>query len=157
MVVDNMTKAKKGDTVKVEYVGKLEDGTIFDSSEHHGKPLEFTIGDGQVIEAFENAFIGMSEGDEKEITISPPQAYGDYNPELVKALPREYFPPDQDIQPGMMFTMKLENGHQIPVRISSVDETTITVDLNPPLAGKTLIFQIKLVGFAEKAEVVKKE
>jgi len=148
VVVKIMTKAKKGDTVQVEYVGKLEDGTVFDSSEHHGKPLEFTIGNGQVIEAFENAFIGMNTGDEKEIKIPPNEAYGEYDPNLVKALPKDCFPPDQDIQPGMMFSMNLQNGHKILVRITKVEESTITVDLNPPLAGKTLVFNIKLVGIA---------
>lgn len=144
-----MKKAKKGDTVQVEYTGKLEDGTVFDSSEQHGKPLEFTIGEGQVIEAFEQAFIDMSEGEKKQITIAPAEAYGDYDPSLVKDLPKDCFPPEQEIQPGMVFVMKLQNGRQIPVRIAKVEEESITVDLNPPLAGKTLVFDIKLTAIGQ--------
>lgn len=139
-----MKKAKKGDTIQVQYTGKLEDGTVFDSSEHHGKPLEFTIGNGEVIKAFEQAFIDMSEGEEKQITITASDAYGEYDPGLVKDLPRDCFPAEQNIQSGMVFVMKLENGRQIPVRIAKVDESTVTVDLNPPLAGKNLVFDIKL-------------
>jgi len=67
---------------------------------------------------------------------------------LVKEIPKNCFPPDQDIQPGMMFMMTLQNGRQIPVRISGVSETTVTIDANPPLAGKTLIFKIKVVDIA---------
>jgi FKBP-type peptidyl-prolyl cis-trans isomerase 2 len=140
-----MTKVKKGDKVQVEYVGTLEDGTVFDSSEKHGSPLEFEAGGGELIKGFDDAVVGMAQGEEKEITIPPTGGYGKHNPELVKELPRDCFPKDQDIQPGMMFMMGLQDGRQIPVRIAKVSDGTITVDLNPPLAGKTLIFKIKLL------------
>jgi FKBP-type peptidyl-prolyl cis-trans isomerase 2 len=127
----------------------LEDGTVFDSSEKHDAPLEFTAGNGQLIKGFDNAVIGMKIGEEKEVKIPPEEAYGTYNPEFVKEMPREVFPEDQDIQPGMMFMVALQDGRQIPVRISEVSEEYVTVDLNPPLAGKTLIFKIKVLEIAE--------
>ncbi len=137
--------AKKGDKVRVEYVGKLEDGTIFDSSEKHNTPLEFIAGGGQLIKGFEDAVIGMNIGEEKEIKIPPEEAYGMPNPDFVKDVPRDCFPPEQEIEPGMVFVMKMENGKQIPLRITLVSDDKVTVDLNPPLAGKTLIFKIKLL------------
>ena len=140
-----MEIAKKGDKVKVEYVGSLEDGTVFDSSEMHDAPLEFVVGAGQLIKGFDDAVIGMKIGEEKEIRLPPDEAYGAHNPEFVKDMPRGCFPQDQDIQPGMMFMVALQDGRQIPVRISKVSDENITVDLNPPLAGKTLVFKIKLL------------
>jgi len=143
-----MATVKNGDKVKVEYTGKLEDGTIFDSSEKQGAPLEFTVGQGQLIKGFEQAVVGMQIGEEKQITLAPEEAYGEYNPELVREMPKENFPTEEEIQPGMMFLMNLPDGRQIPVRITAVTEETITLDLNSPLAGKTLIFIIKVIEVA---------
>jgi len=142
--------AKKGDKVKVEYVGSLDDGTVFDSSKMHDAPLEFIVGAGQIIKGFDDAVVGMKIGEEKEIILPPDEAYGPHNPEFVKDMPKDCFPQDQDIQPGMMFMIALQNGRQIPVRISKVSDDTVTVDLNPPLAGKTLIFKIKLLEISEE-------
>ena len=143
-----MAIVKKGNKVKVEYVGTLEDGTVFDSTEKLGAPLEFEAGAGQLIKGFDDAVLGMEEGEEKEIKLLPKDAYGEHNPELTKEIPKDCFPQDQDIKPGMVFMMGLQDGRQIPVRISKVSNDAITVDLNPPLAGKTLIFKIKVVDIA---------
>jgi len=143
-----MTTVKKGDKVKVEYVGTLKDGTVFDSSEKYGSPLEFEVGAGQLIKGFDNAVVGMKQGEEKEVTLEPQDGYGQHNPKLIKELPRDCFPEDQEIQPGMLFMMGLQDGHQVPVRISQVSDKTVTIDLNPPLAGKTLIFKIKVVAIS---------
>ena len=143
-----MSVVKKGDKVKIEYVGSLEDGTVFDSSDKHEAPLEFKVGAGQLIKGFDDAVLGMKKGEEKKITLKPNDAYGELNPELIKELPKNCFPADQDIQPGMMFMMGLQDGRKIQVRISKVSEDTVTVDLNPPLAGKTLIFKIKIIDIA---------
>ena len=89
---------KKGDKVKVDYTGTLEDGTVFDSSEKHGQPLEFEVGAGQVIPGFENGIIGMEKGNEKDIEIKPADAYGEINPEMVKELPKDQFPQDKEIK-----------------------------------------------------------
>ena len=144
-----METAKIGDKVKVEYIGTLEDGTIFDSSERHNAPLEFEIGSGHIIKGFDNAVIGMKVGEEKEITLSPNQAYGEYNPDLLKDIPREVFPQDQTLQKGMVFMLNLPSGQSVPARISDIKDQDVTIDLNPPLAGKTLKFKIKLLAIAK--------
>ena len=136
---------KNGDKVKVEYEGKLDDGTVFDSSEKHGKPLELEIGTKKVIPGFENAIIGMKKGEEKEIKLEPKDAYGDPNPELVKKLPRDKLPPNPEPKPGMLLLMKTPDGKQFPAKIAEVTDTEVTIDLNHPLAGKNLNFKIKVV------------
>jgi len=138
---------KKGDQVKVEYTGTLEDGSVFDSSENHGKPLEFEAGSGQVIKGFDDAVIGMEKSQEKEITLQPAEAYGDVNPELMKEVPRDKLPQDQEPKEGMMLALGLPNGQQMPAKIVKVDENSVTLDLNHPLAGKVLVFKIKVVDF----------
>jgi FKBP-type peptidyl-prolyl cis-trans isomerase 2 len=143
-----MAGVRKGDKIKVEYTGKLEDGTVFDSSEKHENPFEFTVGEGEVIQGFEDAVIGMQKGEEKQVTIPAENAYGSYNSDLVKDLPRNCFPEDQDISEGMVFVMKLEDGRQVPFRVSKISAEQVTVDLNPPLAGKKLVFWIKIVDIA---------
>ncbi len=140
-----MPEVKKGDKIKVEYEGKLEDGTIFDSSEKQGQPLEFEVGAGQIIPGFDAAVVGMQPGEEKNITLQPADAYGEYNPELVKEIGKDAFPDDQEVEAGMVFLMSLQDGRQVPVRIAQVDGDTVTIDLNPLLAGQTLNFHIKLL------------
>lgn len=144
-----MRNVKKGDKIQVVYTGMLEDGTVFDTSTTHGCPLEFQVGEGKLLKGFDNAMIGMKIGEEKEIKLSPENAYGQHKSELVKELPKQCFPQDQEIQPGMFFMMEMDNGRNIPIRVLRVSDTTITIDLNHPLAGKTLIFKVKLVNIAE--------
>ncbi|MDG6218008.1 MAG: peptidylprolyl isomerase [Candidatus Thermoplasmatota archaeon] len=146
-----MTAVQIGDTVQVEYEGRLEDGTVFDSSKNHDQPLEFCVGSGQIIKGFDDAVLGMMQGEEKEVTIAPDEAYGEYKEDLVREIPRNVFPEDQEVKAGMVFIMNLEGGQQIPVRITNVEEDLVTVDLNPPLAGKTLIFKIKLLAIIPKS------
>ncbi|MBI4150895.1 peptidylprolyl isomerase [Candidatus Woesearchaeota archaeon] len=136
--------AKKGDSVKVDYTGTLDDGTTFDSS--NGKaPITFKLGDGEVIPGFENGVEGMSVGQEKDITIPADQAYGEHHEKLVQKVPRDKFPQSADLKKGMLLTMKAPTGQQLMARIAELDETTATLDLNHPLAGKTLHFKVKLV------------
>ncbi|MGB9002817.1 MAG: peptidylprolyl isomerase [Nitrosotalea sp.] len=136
--------AKTGNKVKVEYVGKLDDGSVFDSSEDHGKPLEFEVGSGHVIKGFDDAILGMNEGDEKEFTIQPAEAYGQHDPTLVQKVPREVFPQEAELTAGLLFEAGLPTGEKVPAMITAVDDGIVTVDLNHPLAGKTLNFKIKL-------------
>ena len=138
-------KAKQGSKVKIDYEGKLDDGTIFDSSEKHGKPLEFEIGKKMVIKGFEDAIIGMEKGKEKEITIKPEQAYGEHNDQLIKKVPREQLPKEPEPKEGMMLAIGTPDGKQFPAKITEVTDKEIILDLNHPLAGKTLHFKIKLV------------
>ena len=135
---------KKGDKVKVEYTGTLEDGTVFDSSEKHGHPLEFEIGTGQIIPGFENALVGMEKGQEKDIKIEPADGYGAPNPELVKKIARDRLPKEQELKPGLMIGVSLPTGQQIPAKIVTVTDKEVEIDLNHPLAGKTLLFKIKV-------------
>jgi peptidylprolyl isomerase len=136
---------KKGDKVKIEYTGTLEDGTVFDASEKHGQPLEFEVGSGMVIKGFDDAVTGMEKDEEKEITLKPEEAYGERKDELLKKVPRDQLPKEQEPQVGMMLGMQLPNGQQVPVMITEVTEKEVTLDLNHPLAGKTLTFKLKVV------------
>lgn len=140
---------KKRDKVTVDYTGTFEDGKVFDSSEKHGKPLEFEVGAGMIIKGFDEAVVGMNKGDEKEITIKPTEGYGDPNPEMIKKVPKEQFPKDKELKPGMMLGIGLPTGQQIPALIKDVGKTEVTIDLNHPLAGKTLKFKIKIVDFGK--------
>jgi FKBP-type peptidyl-prolyl cis-trans isomerase 2 len=146
---DNKMTIQKGNKIKIDYVGTLEDGTEFDNSEKHGAPLEFEVGSGMVIKGFDEAVMGMKEGEEKEFTLQPDQAYGPVNPDMMKDVPKSNLPPEQEPKPGMVLLMSLPNGQQMPVRITKVDEENVSLDMNHPLAGKVLKFKIKIVSVAE--------
>ena len=135
---------KKGDKIKVEYTGTLDDGTVFDTSKEK-EPLEFEVGSGQIIKGFDEAVVGMEKGEEKSIKIESKDAYGDPNPELTKKIPREHLPKEQELKPGMMLRLKTPDGRQIPAKITEVTDKEITIDLNHPLAGKSLNFKVKIV------------
>ena len=136
---------KKGDKIKVEYTGTLEDGTVFDSTEKQGKPLEFEVGGGQLIKGFDEAVVGMEKGKEKEITLKPEEAYGEPNEQLIKEIPKEQLPKEPEAKEGMMLMVGLPDGKQLPAKIAKVGEKTVTLDLNHPLAGKVLKFKLKVV------------
>lgn len=135
---------KKGDKVKVQYEGKLEDGTVFDSSEKHGQALEFEAGSGQVIKGFDDAVMGMNEGEEKEVNIDAKDAYGEPNPEMVQKVPKEKMPQGQEIKPGMVLALQAPDGRQFPVKVQEVTGSEVTIDMNHPLAGKKLKFKVKM-------------
>ena len=139
-----MKTVAKGDIVKVDYTGTFDDGTVFDSSEKHGHPLEFEAGSGQVIKGFDDAVMGMKKGEEKKIVIPPAEAYGEVKAELHKKVPRAQLPQDQEPKVGMVLAVGLPNGQQFPARIVAVTKDDVTIDLNHPLAGKTLHFKIKV-------------
>jgi len=134
---------KNGDTIKVDYVGSLDDGAIFDRSAVHGAPLEFKVGSGEVIKGFDDAVIGMEVGQTKKRSIPPEQAYGAVNPRMVQALPREQLPPGEP-KVGKTLILELPDKQQVPARITAVTATAVTLDLNHPLAGKALHFEITL-------------
>ncbi|MFP4145444.1 MAG: FKBP-type peptidyl-prolyl cis-trans isomerase [Phycisphaeraceae bacterium] len=141
-----MAQANKGDTVQVHYTGKLQDGTVFDSSEGRD-PIEFKIGEGQVIPGFEKAVEGLEEGEKTEATIPADEAYGQYSDEAVATLPRNQFPDDLDVQVGQQLQMQNPQGQVFSVRVADVDEENeqVTLDANHPLAGKDLTFELELV------------
>jgi len=143
-----MSQAKKGDRVKVNYTGTLEDGTEFDSSAGR-EPLEFTIGEGMLIPGFENAVEGMAEGDKKEVKIPADEAYGPHIKDLVADFERSQFPPDIDPQVGVQLQIEQDNGGTTIVRVVGVTDSTVTLDANHPLAGKDLTFNIELVDISQ--------
>ena len=138
--------AKTGDRVKIEYTGTLDDGTVFDSNVDQGSLLEFEVGGGQVIKGFDDAILGMQEGEEKQFSISPADAYGDHDPTLIQKVPKEVFPPDAELAPGLLFEAGLPTGEKVPAMVTAIEEAIVVVDLNHPLAGKRLNFKIKLSG-----------
>jgi peptidylprolyl isomerase len=139
-----MAKAKNGDTVKVHYTGKLEDGTVFDSSGSR-EPLEFTIGEGTVIPGFEQAVVGMSPGASKSEKIPADQAFGPYREELVVDIDRERIPEGVDPKVGKRLRVQKTDGRITEVLVTGVTESKVTLDANHPLAQNDLIFDIELL------------
>ena len=139
-----MAEAKNGDTVSIHYTGRLEDGTVFDTSENRD-PLEFTLGEGNVIPGFEKAVQGMEEGDSKTATIPSDEAYGQRRDDLVLSVSKEQLPPDLEPQVGQRLQMQAGDGQTFQVVISEVEEESVEVDANHPLAGEDLTFDIELV------------
>jgi peptidylprolyl isomerase len=139
-----MKQAQNGDTIAVEYTGKLDDGTVFDSSV--GKePLQFTIGTGTVIPGFENAVVGMDTGDSKTVVIPAEEAYGEHNPDLVMVFDRAQIPPELPVEVGQKLELHQDNGRAVPVVVTDLSGSEVTLDANHPLAGENLIFDIQLV------------
>lgn len=139
-----MAQASTGDTVKVHYTGKLDDGTVFDSSRER-EPLEFTIDSGQIIPGFEQAVVGMEEGDEKTVDITPENAYGEHHAEAIVELERAELPEEIEPEIGMQLQLQGQDGRAFPARITEIGDQVITLDANHPLAGETLTFEIELV------------
>ncbi|HKX27126.1 MAG TPA: peptidylprolyl isomerase [Blastocatellia bacterium] len=139
-----MSIVKVGDSVKVHYTGKFDNGEVFDSSEG-GDPLALTVGGGQVIPGFDQALIGMQEGETKEIVIPPDLGYGDRVEDLVQTISRDQFNIG-DVAPeiGMAIEMHTPQG-SIPLVITGLTETTVTLDANHPLAGEQLHFAVTMV------------
>ncbi len=135
--------AKKGDTVSVEYTGKLETGETFDTSKGR-EPLEFELGSGKVIKGFDEGIAGMKVGEEKEITIEPKDGYGERNENYIKDIPKKTVPESLELKKGLILMFKREDGMRIPATIAEVGEDIIKVDFNHPLAGKRLKFTVKL-------------
>jgi peptidylprolyl isomerase len=139
-----MGQAKEGDTVKVHYTGKLDDGTVFDSSAER-EPLEFTIGEGMVIPGFEEAVVGMNPGESKTATIVSDEAYGDHRPDMVIEVTRSQFPANIEPVVGQQLQLRQSDGQTFVVRVIEVDEDSVILDANHPLAGEDLTFDIQLV------------
>jgi len=135
--------AEVGDTVRVDYTGTLEDGTQFDSSIGR-EPLQFTIGDGQMIPGFENAIIGMEPGETKTVFIPMDEAYGPYREDLIKEVPLSELP-DVQHEVGMQFYKITTEGYMVLVTVIGVTEDSVILDENHPLAGRDLTFEIHLI------------
>lgn len=140
-----MAPAKQGDTVQIHYTGKLEDGTVFDTSRSR-HPLQFTIGKGEVIQGVEDAVTGMHIGESKTATLPIEKAYGPRRDDMIVTVNRNQFP--QDVRPnvGQRLEITQEDNRTILVTVTGTTDATITLDANHPLAGRPLTFELELVG-----------
>jgi FKBP-type peptidyl-prolyl cis-trans isomerase 2 len=139
-----MSTAKSGDTVLVHYTGKLQDGSVFDTSEER-EPLEFRLGDGDIIPGFQDAILGMLLGETKTTAIPPEAAYGPHRAEMVLEFGMDQVPDDMEPQVGHRLELQTMTGEAVPARVVEVSENSIKVDANHPLAGEKLTFEIRLV------------
>lgn len=142
-----MAQAKSGDKVSIHYTGKLTDGTVFDSSEGRD-PLNFTIGEKTIIPALEDACIGMEEGDDATVNIAAADAYGPHQEEAIQTVERSMLPEEVELTVGNQLQATAPDGQQMILTIVSVQDDTVTLDANHPLAGKDLVFDIEMVKIA---------
>lgn len=139
-----MTQVKVGDTVRIHYTGTLADGSQFNSSQGRD-PLEFEVGSGQIIPGLDKAIPGMIAGDTKTVVVAAAEAYGEVNPAAVQNIAREQVPDHIPLEEGLQLQVQAPDGRVFPVVIRSFDEETVVLDMNHPLAGKDLTFEIELV------------
>jgi peptidylprolyl isomerase len=139
-----MAQAKIGNTVKVHYTGKFEDGMVFDTSTD-GDPLEFRIGESQVIPGFEEAVVGMNPGESKTVNIPVEKAYGPHREDQVQVVDRKQLPADLKPEIGQQLEGRQPDGEIIVATVTDVTKSSVTLDANHPLAGKNLIFEIQLI------------
>lgn len=142
-----MGQVKNGDKVKVHYTGKFKSGEVFDSSRER-EPFEFTLGKGEVIPGFEKGIEGMEIGQIKTITLQPEEAYGPRREDLQVSVKKTDFPDDLKPEVGQQLQMKKPDGNIINVTVANIQNETVTLDANHPLAGKTLIFDVELLAVA---------
>jgi peptidylprolyl isomerase len=145
-----MPTAKQGDTVQIHYTGKLDDGTVFDSSEGR-EPLNITLGQGEVIPGFEEAAVGMEVGETKEARLEVDDAYGERRDDLLLEVPREQLPDGLEVEVGTPLQLQQPDGRAVPVTVSALDEQQVTLDANHPLAGQPLTFEMTLVDIGDGA------
>jgi peptidylprolyl isomerase len=145
---NDMETVKDGKFVTVAYTGTLENGDVFDTSQGR-QPLEVQVGAGQLIEGFEKALLGMALNEKKVFTLAPNEAYGDRDDDLTRDFDRKEIPPEMKPEIGMTVGLNTPDGRQVPAQIVSVDEQTVTVDMNHPMAGKSLTFDIEVVGISD--------
>jgi len=143
-----MAQAKKGDTVKVHYTGRLQDGEEFDTS-RDGDPLEFTLGEQQLIAGFEDAVVGMAPGETKAVVIDSENAYGPWLEELQEVIARDQFPGDVELQIGLQLQAQTEDNESVVLTVTDFNDETVTLDANHPLAGMDLTFDLELVEIVE--------
>lgn len=139
-----MAQAKHGDTVRVHFTGKLNDGTVFGTSTGRD-PLQFTIGKGQMLQGFQQAVVGMNPGESKTTTVLVEEAYGPRDEEMVRVVDRDRIPEDLEAEIGDELTIRQPDGETVIVTVTDVSESSVTLDSNHPLAGEDLTFDIQLV------------
>lgn len=145
------TTVEAGNTVTLHYKGTLNDGTEFDSS-YTRDPMQVLVGSGQLISGFDNALVGMTEGQTKTFTLTPDEAYGDTDPDNVADIGKDMFPEDFDFDDGRVIPLMGPGGQQFLATITSSDDDTVTVDLNHPMAGKDLTFAVEVLTVGETVQ-----
>jgi peptidylprolyl isomerase len=143
---------EKGKYVQIQYTGMFDNGEIFDSNVGQ-EALEFLVGSGSVINGLDQGVVGMKIEDEKDITVKPEEGYGDYNDAFILTLPLAEMKTNFNPEPGMIISIQMENGGLIPARITEVNDADVILDLNHPLAGKTLHFKVKIVAINDAAQM----
>lgn len=139
---------KSGSKVKFHYSGRLESGESFDSSVDRD-PLEFVVGNGNIIPGLEKEILKMKKGEKKTITVPAEEAYGPRNEELSREIPKGPLPQGLNLQVGAVLYLKTPDGTPFPATVAEVKEDTVVIDFNHPLAGKTLIFDIEILDISE--------
>jgi peptidylprolyl isomerase len=139
-----MDTVERGDTVKVHYTARLENGMVFDSTMSRG-PLIVIIGEGELIPGFEEALMGMKPGDSRKVKVPAEKAYGPYHKDLAMVVDHDQLPEGFEPEVGERLEMPHEMGYPIIYTVTEVSESTVTLDANHILAGKDLIFEIELV------------
>lgn len=136
---------KKGDKVRIDYEGFLDDGRIFDETKEHGVPLKLIVGNGVFLDEFENAIIGMETGEVKTIRIPPSKAYGDYNSDLINIIPITDLNIQNPLEKGNLLVVSNSNGIETPAKIIDFSENDVKLDFNHPLSGITMNYKITLL------------
>jgi peptidylprolyl isomerase len=144
MTGQDMTEVKSGDVVRIHYTGKLDDGTVFDSSQGR-EPLEFEVGAGQIIPGLERQVEGLTVGARETINVPALEAYGPHDDAQVQVVPRDAVPQTIELEHGARLQAQTSDGRQIALTVVDFDDTQVTLDANHPLAGKDLIFEIEIV------------
>jgi len=139
-----MAKAGNGNTVKVHYTGKLDDGSVFDSSKD-SEPIEFTLGEGRMIPGFEAAVMGMEVGENKTVKLGSEQAYGPHRDDKMLKVDRQEIPASIPLAKGLKLQAQAPNGEVVFFSVIEYNDSQVTLDGNHPMAGKTLTFDIELV------------
>ncbi len=142
--ISSTIQAKYGDIVRLHYTGRLQDGTVFTTTDNKA-PAQLTLGQGQVIPGLENAVVGMSIGESMTTRIPADNAYGPHRKEMTQTIPMNQFPAHIRPSVGQVLQDRQQDGRIINVRVADVCDTSVTLDANHPLAGKDLIFDIQLV------------
>lgn len=143
---------EEGKYVQIDYTGKLDSGEVFDTSEGR-MPLEFKVGAGSMIPGLEKAVVGMKIDEEKDISLKPEEAYGEYNDSLKESIPKKNFPEDMKPEIGMTIAVQTPHGQRIPAQITDIGDDDVTLDLNHPLAGKNLNFYFKVLAVNDEPQL----
>jgi FKBP-type peptidyl-prolyl cis-trans isomerase 2 len=147
--VIQMKTVNKGDYVGVHYTGRLSDGRVFESSRER-EPYWFKTGQGDVLPGFERGILGLSENDRTTFLLPADQAFGRRDGSRILALDRTFLPQDEEYSTGDVVQVPLPGGDRIPARVVSLDEELVVLDFNHPLAGRSLVFVVEVVGIGKR-------